>query len=162
MEGRGRFNATSGRSASAIRENGMRGRGRRKKRKGRGKVIIGGPWRYACGVSLHFLINFYPEYILGGKREATVLPLPSRIFVRSRVGTQHVHFFPFAVFVYLFIYLFIFFTPVVWLSRRFGGEVSLGFRPISGIAPLSVTSYGNLINSFSGELLPSEAEFKPA
>lgn len=106
MEGRGRFNATSGRSASAIRENGMRGRGRRKKRKGRGKVIIGGPWRYACGVSLHFLINFYPEYILGGKREATVLPLPSRIFVRSRVGTQHVHLFPFAVFVYLFIYLF--------------------------------------------------------
>lgn len=143
----------------------MRGRGRRKKRKGRGKVIIGGPWRYACGVSLHFLINFYPEYILGGKRKATVPPppLPSRIFVRLRVGTQRVHFFPFAVFVYLFICLFIYFFH----SRRVTpskvrGEVSLGFRPISGIAPLSVTSYGNLINSFSGELLPSEAEFKPA
>lgn len=46
----------------------------------------------------------------------------------------------------------------------FEGGFSVRFPAnFKGVAArLSVTSYGNLINSFSGELLPSEAEFKPA
>lgn len=110
--GRGRFSAeTSARirtDRSAIRENGMRGK--KKKRKGRGKVIIGGPWRYACGVSLRFLINFHPiplPNIYRPEREETV----PRILVRLRVGTQWCPFvFSLVVFIYLFFYLFFFFS----------------------------------------------------
>lgn len=109
--GRGRFSAeTSARirtDRSAIRENGMRGK--KKKRKGRGKVIIGGPWRYACGVSLRFLINFHPiplPNIYRPEREETI----PRILVRLRVGTQWCPFvFSLVVFIYLFFYLFFFF-----------------------------------------------------
>lgn len=94
------------------------------KRRGRGKVIIGGPWRYACGVSLRFLINFYPIpfWIYIGRKERGDRP---RVFVRLRAGTQRVHLFPFVVFIYLFVYLF-FFTPLLvawrlqpWREARF-------------------------------------------
>lgn len=81
-----------------------------KKRRREGeKVIIGGPWRYACGVSLRFLINFYPilpppsECISAGKRRATVPAYYARLRVASFVFFRGP-----CLFIYLFVRLFFF------------------------------------------------------
>lgn len=104
------------------------------KRRGRGKVIIGGPWRYACGVSLRFLINFYPIPLLNIYRaERERRPSPRvRAFTRGYTARSFVSFRG----LYLSVCLFIFFhSPPrrVTPPTLEGGEVSLRSRPISGL-----------------------------
>lgn len=140
-----------------------------KKRRREGeKVIIGGPWRYACGVSLRFLINFYPILppllnVYRPEREEQPSPHITHVYA-------WLHLFSFAVpvylFIYLFVYFFFFFHSTVFLVRFLTGVSNnvegrrgrLSRFPANFRGRLSVTSYGNLINSFPAELLPSEAE----
>lgn len=103
------------------------------------KVIIGGPWRYARGVSLRFLINFYtaPEYISAGKGNRPHI----RTFMRHGFAAS-IRFLSRSLFIFSSLLLVL---GVVTPSTRTGGTLS--FRPIS-LDDL----YGNLINSFLAEL----------
>lgn len=99
----------------------------RGKKEGERKVIIGGPWRYACGVSLRFLINFYPIPLLNIYRaERERRPSPRvRAFTCGYTARSFVSFRD----LYLSVYLFIFFhSPPRRVSPPTleGGEVSPG------------------------------------
>lgn len=109
--------------------NGCRGNGER-------KVIIGGPWRYARGVSLRFLINFYParEYISAGNSNHPHI----RTFMHG--FTVSICFLSRSLFIFFAYQSVVVTAPAGSESSRHDAtrrtKRTLPFRPISGVALL--------------------------